>query len=97
MDPDNQVLWGNQGDEADNALIFEADLSGVNSATLKFDNFLDIEEQWDFGVVQVSTDGGETWKSLENENTRNDVVDEGYPKIKDNVPGFTGAYEDLAE
>ncbi|MDZ5473507.1 immune inhibitor A [Bacillus sp. 31A1R] len=88
--PTNQVLWGNEGDEADNALIFEADLTGVSTATLKFDNFIDIEEQWDFGVVQVSTDNGQTWKSLANENTRSDVVEEGYPKIKENVPGFTG-------
>ncbi|MCM3733563.1 immune inhibitor A [Fictibacillus nanhaiensis] len=94
VDSDNNVLWGNAGDEADNALIFEADLSAVDSATLKFDNFIDIEEQWDFGAVQVSTDNGETWKSLANENTRSDVVEEGYPKIKENLPGFTGHYED---
>jgi hypothetical protein len=89
-DPDNKVLWGNEGDEADNALIFEADLSNLDKATLKFDNFLDIEEHWDFGVVQVSEDGGKTWNSLSNENTRSDVVEDGYPKIKENVPGFTG-------
>jgi hypothetical protein len=87
---DNKVLWGNTGDEADNGLIFEADLSGVNAATLNFDNYYNIEEHWDFGMVQVSTDGGETWSSLENSNTRSDVVVEGYPKIKENVPGFTG-------
>jgi Immune inhibitor A peptidase M6 len=86
----NKVLWGNAGDEADNAIILEADLSSVDSATLNFNQYLDIEEQWDFGVVQVSTDGGESWKSLSNENTRSDVVEEGYPKIKENVPGFTG-------
>lgn len=86
----NKVLWGNAGDEADNAIILEADLSNTNKATLKFDNYYNIEEQWDFGVVQVSTDGGKTWKSLSNENTRSDVVEEGYPKIKENLPGFTG-------
>lgn len=90
VNSDNNVLWGNNGDEADNALIFEADLSNVNTATLNFDHYIDIEEQWDFGVVQVSTDNGQTWKSLANENTRTDVVEEGYPKIKENVPGFTG-------
>lgn len=90
--PANSVLWGNQADEADNTLIFEADLSGLSSATLKFDNYIDIEEQWDFGVVQVSTDGGQTWTSLGNEHTRTDVVAEGYPKIKANLPGFTGTY-----
>lgn len=89
-DAANKVLWGNAGDEADNAIILEADLSGVDTATLNFDNYLDIEEQWDFGVVQVSTDSGKTWKSLANEHTRTDVVEEGYPKIKENVPGFTG-------
>lgn len=87
---ENQVLWGNKGDEADNTLIFEADLSSVESATLQFDNYLDIEPNWDFGVVQVSTDNGQTWTSLANENTTTDIVEEGYPKIKENVPGFTG-------
>lgn len=90
---EEQVYWGGDNDEADNNLIFEADLTGVSEATLVFDNYIDIEEQWDFGVVQVSTDGGNSWSSLANENTRSDVVDEGYPKIKDNVPGFTGHYE----
>ncbi|MBH1941725.1 immune inhibitor A [Mobilitalea sibirica] len=90
---DNQVLWGNEGDEADNMLIFEADLTGVSTATLSFDNLLDIEEQWDFGFVQVSTDGGYNWTSLANENTRSDLVEEGYPKIRENLPGFTGYYD----
>ncbi|QHS23626.1 peptidase M6 [Virgibacillus sp. MSP4-1] len=90
----NQVFWGNEGNEADHNMIFEADLSNVSDATLTFDNYIDIEEQWDFGMVQVSTDGGQTWNSLENENTRSDVVENGYPKIKENVPGFTGTYED---
>ncbi|OIU66388.1 immune inhibitor A domain-containing protein [Rossellomorea aquimaris] len=91
---DEQVLWAGEGDELDSAIIFEADLSNVENATLNFDNFIDIEEGWDFGVVQVSTDNGGTWNSLENENTRSDVVEEGYPKIKENVPGFTGHFED---
>ncbi|SEA71946.1 Immune inhibitor A peptidase M6 [Thalassobacillus cyri] len=91
---DNQVYWGNQGDEADNSIIFEADLTNVNEATLQFDNYIDIEEHWDFGVVQVSTDNGQTWTSLGNENTTSDIVEQGYPKIKNNLPGFTGHYED---
>ncbi|WP_201763560.1 M6 family metallopeptidase [Chengkuizengella marina] len=91
---DNVVLWANEGDEVDDSVVIKADLSGVDEATLTFDNYIDIEEQWDFGVVQVSVDEGETWTSLENENTRYDVVDEGYPTIKENLPGFTGHYDD---
>ncbi|RDY72612.1 peptidase M6 [Halobacillus trueperi] len=91
---DNEVLSAGTGDELDNNLIFKADLTDVEDATLNFDHFVDIEESWDYGVVQVSTDNGQTWTSLENENTRSDVVEEGYPKIKENVPGFTGHFED---
>ncbi|MDL4841747.1 M6 family metallopeptidase [Aquibacillus rhizosphaerae] len=91
---EEQVYWSGDGDEVDHNLIFEADLTGASEATLTFDNFIDIEEQWDFGVVQVSTDGGSSWTSLSNENTRSDVVEEGYLKIKENVPGFTGHYEE---
>lgn len=94
LDNDNQVLWGNKGDEADNALIFEADLSNVTTATaLRFDNYVQIEDGWDFGVVQVSADGGNTWKSLANEHTTSEIDPGGYPKIKENLPGFTGEYE----
>ncbi|MFS1514192.1 peptidase M6 [Chengkuizengella sp. SCS-71B] len=91
---DNKVLWANQGDEIDNSIVITADLTGVEEATLTFDNFIDIEEQWDFGVVQVSVDEGATWTNLANENTRSDIVDNGYPKIKENLPGFTGHYTD---
>ncbi len=87
----SKVLWSNQGNEVDNAIIIEADLTGVSSANLTFDHYYQIEEGWDYGFVQVSTDGGYTWTSLENENTRSDFDPEGYPKIQANVPGFTGA------
>lgn len=91
---DNQVYWGNKADEADNNLILKADLTNVSKATLQFDNYIDIEEQWDFGMVQVSTDQGKSWTSLANENTRSDVTEDGHPKIKENVPGFTGTYDE---
>ncbi|AYC28759.1 immune inhibitor A domain-containing protein [Paenisporosarcina cavernae] len=93
FDDSEQVLHNNAGSEADQALIFGATVPEDN-ATLTFDHYYNMEEQWDFGMVQVSTDNGETWTSLENENTRSDVVDEGYPTIKENVPGFTGTNDD---
>ena len=85
-----QVLWGNTGSQADNQMIFEADLTATNKATLNFDHYYQIEEQWDFGAVQVSTDNGETWTSLANNHTRSDLTEEGYPNTKANLPGFTG-------
>jgi len=85
------VLWGNQGDEQDNFLIKELDLTGKTNPTLSFDTKYDIEEDWDYGAVQVSTDNGKTWTSLANDHTSTFVDPNGYPKIKANVPGFTGS------
>ncbi|MEH7075291.1 immune inhibitor A domain-containing protein [Neobacillus drentensis] len=82
--------WGGQADEMDSNMVTDVDLTGKTSATLTFDAWYDIEEQWDFGFVQVSTDGGSTWKSLGNDHTRSDVVPEGYPTILNSMPGFTG-------
>lgn len=92
-----QVLWGNEGHLRDNMLILEADLSGVDTASLKFDNFIDIEDDWDAGIVQVSTDNGETWVSLANENTvaqEDFTYNDQVPQIYENMPGFTGYYDD---
>ncbi|MDZ5711137.1 immune inhibitor A [Jeotgalibacillus haloalkalitolerans] len=94
LNPDNQVLYSQNGAEDDSELIFKADLTGTDSATLTFDHLYDIEETWDYGVVQVSTDNGETWTSLENENTRTEVAEGGYPTIIENVPGFTGKVDE---
>jgi hypothetical protein len=92
-DANNSVYWGNEGDELANRLILELDLRGQSAATLAFDTNFDIEEGWDFGIVQVSEDSGRTWTSLANADTRSDVVEEGYPAIKASMPGFTGATE----
>ncbi|MGM0896831.1 MAG: peptidase M6 [Bacillota bacterium] len=89
LDASEQVLHANNGDEADQALIFGATVP-AETPTLSFEHYYNIEEQWDFATVQVSTDNGETWTSLANDNTRSDVVEEGYPTIKENLPGFTG-------
>ena len=86
----NSVLWGNEGNELANRLILELDLTGRTSATLSFDTDIQIEEGWDFGMVQVSADRGQTWTSLANPDTSSDLVADGYPAIKDNLPGFTG-------
>ncbi|MFS0776600.1 immune inhibitor A domain-containing protein [Neobacillus sp. 3P2-tot-E-2] len=82
--------WGGQADEIDSKMVTTVDLTGKSSASLTFDAWYDIEEQWDFAFVQVSEDNGATWKSLGNSNTRSDVTSQGYPTILDSMPGFTG-------
>ncbi|MBS4537917.1 immune inhibitor A [Clostridium sp. D2Q-11] len=91
------VLWGNKGHLRDNQIILEADLTNVDAATLNFDNYIDIEEDWDAGAVQVSVDNGETWVSLANENTvsqDNFTPNDQAMYIYNNLPGFTGYYDE---
>lgn len=82
--------FGGKADEIDTNLVRTVDLTGKTSASLSFATWYDIEEQWDFGFVQVSTDGGATWTSLPIDGTRSDIVAEGYPSMFANMPGFTG-------
>lgn len=86
----DKVFWGNKVDDNDNKLAFEIDLTNVSKATLKFDHYYDIEETWDYGLVQVSTDGAKTWTSLSNADTRSDLDPDGREQIRNNLPGFTG-------
>ncbi|MBF8255641.1 MAG: Immune inhibitor A peptidase M6, partial [Anaerolineales bacterium] len=87
---DGSVLSGGAADLLDNWAIFET----TGGGTLTFDTMYDLEETWDFGFVQVSTDGGHTWTSLANAHTRSDYNPDAHPKIVENVPGFTGSSGD---
>lgn len=80
------VLYSGTGNMLDNWAIFEAQGGG----TLEFDTAFNIEATWDYGFVQVSTDGGETWTSLQNENTSTETASGAIAKVVENVPGFTG-------
>jgi immune inhibitor A len=82
--------FGGKADQIDTTLYRTVDLTGKASASLSFWTWYDIEENWDFGFVQVSTDGGKTWKSLSNPNTTSVIDPSGMPEIAANLPGFTG-------
>nr|WP_249745607.1 immune inhibitor A domain-containing protein [Mesobacillus boroniphilus] len=84
-------FYGGKGDEIDHNMVTQVDLTNASNATLEFDAWYDIESNWDFAMVQVSTDGGTTWKSLSTPNTNSDIVSDGYPAIKENLPGYTGS------
>jgi hypothetical protein len=54
--------WSNRADEMITWLQREADLSGTTAPQLVFDHWYQIEEDWDYGYVRVSEDGGNTWQ-----------------------------------
>jgi len=81
-------IWYSGASNLLNALLIgSADVG--EGATLEIDTYWDIEDYWDFGFVQVSTDGGETWTSLENEYTTYDHDPSAHPDIIANLPGLT--------
>jgi len=95
---DSWIGWSNVDDmwysgwsnERDVSLMGTADLTGMETATLTFDTWYDIEEFWDFGFVQVSDDSGATWVSMANGYTTEDDPYGAMPSIVANLPGLTG-------
>jgi immune inhibitor InhA-like protein len=85
----NAALYSGSGDNFDRAVIREVAVP-AGSPTLTFDTKWDTEFGFDIGVVQISTDGGETWTSLGNEDTTNELDPGVESRIRENLPGFNG-------
>ena len=77
--------WSGRGDSIDTTLTREFDLAGLDSATLQFDVWHEIEEGWDYAYVEASGDGGRTWSILEGEHTTTEN-----PSGNAYGPGYTG-------
>lgn len=87
---ENEALFSGSGNALDRTMAFEASVP-ADDPTLTFETQFDIEYRWDFGFVQVSTDGGETWTSVADELTLDEAEENpDYPEIAANLPGLTG-------
>jgi hypothetical protein len=85
----NPALFSGSGTNFDRSIVRQVTVPAEN-ATLTFDTRWNTEGGWDFGFVQVSTDGGQTYTSLGNTDTTS-VHDPGaIALVAANVPGFTG-------
>jgi bacillopeptidase F (M6 metalloprotease family) len=83
----NPALYSGFGNLRDEAIIKQVTVDG---GTLTFDALWNEELGWDFGFVQVSTDGGATYTSLACTDTTTTTNPNALPTAKQNVPGFTG-------
>lgn len=78
----------NYGDNVDVDITRAVTVAGAG--TLTFEHYYQTELAWDFGFVQVSTDGGATFTSVPCSGTTMDVNPDADPAISSQVPGFTG-------
>ena len=81
VDPaSGEYAWySSRGDESEFSLTRSFDLTQVDSATLNYKVWYELDEFFDFGYVEVSTDGGESWTILETAHgTDHDPYDRAY-------------------
>jgi immune inhibitor A len=57
--------WSDVGDLMQNTLTHEFDLTTASSPIFSFASHWSIEDDWDYGYVEVSSDGGSTWTILD--------------------------------
>jgi hypothetical protein len=79
------MWWSNRSDVSNMSLTRGFDLSRTSKATLNFWTWYDIEKNFDYAYVEVSTDGGKTWDVLPGKNTTTEN-----PNGASYGPAFTG-------
>jgi immune inhibitor A len=76
-DTHNPEFWSGRGDSLTNTWVVWDKAAGepldvvvpASGGSLTFDSWYEIEDDYDFGFVQVSTDAGKTWTSLAGDHT----------------------------
>ena len=77
--------WSNSGDSIDSTLFRRVELPMGATATLQYEVWFEIEEDWDYIYVEVSVDGGQTWRIIETLATSpENPIGNGFG------PGYTG-------
>ena len=88
---DDKMYWySGTGDMMDTSMVTTLDLTGLATADLSFLTYWDLEPMYDYGFVQISTDGGHEWTSLSNEFTTSNAAVDALPAIVENLPGLNG-------
>ena len=62
----------------------------AGGGVLAFDHYYAMELGWDFGFVQYSEDGGQSWTSLACTGTTSAHDPDAFPYVTSELPGFTG-------
>jgi hypothetical protein len=85
----NPALYSGSGDERDEAIVRSVAVSRRNP-TLVFDARWNLEAGYDYAFVQVSTNGGRTYRSLDCESMEVRSAPDAIDEVKRNLPGYNG-------
>lgn len=88
--PGDAALRSGTASDLDRAIVREVAVP-AGTPTLTFETLFDTEAGFDFGFVQVSADGGQTYTSLGNADTTSEADPGAIGTIHENLPGFNGA------
>ena len=86
--PGDSALYSGSGSNFDRAIVKRVSVPEENPV-LTFDARWNTEPGSDYGFVQVSTNGGATYKSLANDDTLAESDPGAVPTVIQNLPGFT--------
>jgi hypothetical protein len=78
--------YSNRGDDSNTTLTRAFDLRDVSAATLNYWAWFDIEEDWDYAYLEVSTNGGQSWTIIKTSGSR-----DTNPSGNAYGPGYTGS------
>jgi bacillopeptidase F (M6 metalloprotease family) len=84
------VLSAGAAANIDRSIVRSITVPASGDRTLVFDTKYNIELDWDFGIVQISTDGGLRWTSIDNATTTTVHNGGALGSIVSQLPGFSG-------
>jgi hypothetical protein len=90
IDVDGRLAWYSDAGNSADFLLQTSVMIPADNPTMTFETKYDTENLYDFCFVQISTDEGATWVSLENAYTTHSHAADTEPEIVANLPGLTG-------
>lgn len=87
---DGDAWTARPGDMLDSMMVSEGRVP-AEDPVLRLQTRHDLEPGYDFGFVQVSADGGRTWRSVAGRGTTSRTAEFPDPRVVEHLPGLTGA------
>ena len=67
-----ECWWSNAGDSIDSSMVVDVDVLDLVNPIFEYSIWHDIEENWDYGYLQISVDGGKIWNVIPTKYTSSD-------------------------